>query len=40
MTGHLSIDIFGLLKGDAGGPLAIGALLVISLAASKRLWWR
>jgi hypothetical protein len=39
MTDHLSIEIFGMLRGAADGPLAIGALAVIVLAATVRLWW-
>jgi hypothetical protein len=40
MTGHLSIEILGVLKGAADGPLAIGALALIALAATARLWLR
>ena len=40
MSGHLSLDLFGILNGSADGPLAIGALVLIALLASKRLWWR
>jgi hypothetical protein len=40
MSDQLSIEIFGLLHGTADGPLAIGALALIVLAATKPLWWR
>jgi len=40
MTGHLSIEILGVLKGVADGPLAIGALALIGLATTARLWLR
>lgn len=40
MSGHLSIELFGLLRGVADGPLAIGTLAVITLAATARLWLR
>lgn len=39
MSGRLSIEILGLLNGAAEGPLAIGVLAVLTLAATKRLWW-
>jgi hypothetical protein len=39
MGGRLSIEILGVLNGAADGPLAIGVLAIIALAATKRLWW-
>jgi hypothetical protein len=41
MTEHLSIEILGVLRGAADGPMAISALALIALAATARLWfWR
>lgn len=31
MSGHLSIEILGVLKGAADGPLAVGCLCVTAL---------
>jgi hypothetical protein len=39
MSDRLTIEIFGWLQGAAEGPLAIGALVLITLAITKRLWW-
>lgn len=39
MVDRLSIEILGVLHGAAEGPLAIGVLAVIALAATKRFWW-
>ena len=40
MSDHLTIELFGVLHGVADGKLAIGALILITLAASWGLWWR
>jgi hypothetical protein len=40
VSDSLNIEIFGLLHGAAQGPLAIGTLAVIALAATRKLWWR
>jgi hypothetical protein len=40
MPEHLSIEIVGLLRGAADGPLAIATLALIALAATTPLWWR
>lgn len=40
LSEHLSIEIFGILHGAADGPYAIGALVLVALAATRRLWWR
>jgi hypothetical protein len=40
MSDRLSIEVLGLLRGAADGPLAIGTLAVIALATMARLWWR
>jgi hypothetical protein len=37
LTGHLSIEILGVLKGAADGPLAISTLALIALAATACL---
>jgi hypothetical protein len=39
MTDRLSIEILGVLNGAAEGPIAIGVLALIALAATRRLWW-
>ena len=39
MTGHLSIEILGILRGAADGPLAICLLALLALAVTRRLWW-
>jgi hypothetical protein len=39
MSDRLTVEIFGLLSGAADGPIAIGALVLITLALTKRLWW-
>jgi hypothetical protein len=39
MSDRLTIEIFGVLHGAAEGPLAIGALILIALAVTRRLWW-
>jgi hypothetical protein len=38
MPDRLTIEIFGLLHGVAEGPLAIGALVLIALAVTRRFW--
>src|SRR5260370_27083477 len=40
MSEHRSFEIVGVLKGAADGPLAIGTLALIALAATARLWLR
>ncbi len=40
MSDRLTIEIFGVLYGTADGPLAIGALVLIALILSLRLWWQ
>jgi hypothetical protein len=40
MSDRLTIEILGWLQGAADGPLAIGALVLITLTITNRLWWR
>lgn len=40
MSGHLSIEILGVLKGAAEGPLAIGSLCTIALFGLALWRWR
>jgi hypothetical protein len=40
MSGHLSIEILGVLKGAADGPLAIGSLYTIALFGLALWRWR
>jgi hypothetical protein len=40
MSDRLTIEIFGVLHGVAEGPLAIGALVLLALVLTRRLWWR
>ena len=39
MPDRLTIEILGLLHGAAEGPFAIGALVLIALAVTRRFWW-
>ena len=38
MSGHLQIDLLGVLHGQADGPLAIGSLAIIVMIFAW--WWR
>jgi hypothetical protein len=40
MSDRLTIEIFGLLHGTAEGPLAVGALVFLTLVLTRRLWCR
>ena len=37
LDGHLSIEIYGVLRGAADGPLAVAALALVVLAITARL---
>jgi hypothetical protein len=40
MSDHLSIEVMGLLRGAADGPLAISTLGLIMLGVLSGLWLR
>ncbi len=40
MPDHLSIEVFGLLRGSADGPMAVGVLGLMALTAISGTWRR